>query len=291
MTKHQCPEGYVQVTDIKVMQKLLLQLMIKFHEVCEKHGLVYNMCGGTLLGAVRHKGFIPWDDDLDVCMPRADYEKFIQIAKTEYADEFITEAPGDENYIYPFVKIGMKDTVLIEGHLINNYGVRNLYLDIFPVDGYPDVVGEKNKQHFDSICRILKKWSWAISEIRPSTRSGWRKILVLAKPFVFSYYRWQGYQKYVKQFLELTQKYKFEDCEKVTPNWQYWGRTWIAKEKFLDRALYEFEGYRFWSVCDYHDWLSCMYGDYMTPPPPEKRVQYHGYKLYVKKELLENLER
>lgn len=288
MTKYQCPEGYVQVTDIKVMQKLLLQLMIKFHAVCEKHGLIYNMCGGTLLGAVRHKGFIPWDDDLDVCMPRDDYEKFIRIAKTEYAEEFITEAPGDENYIYPFVKIGMKDTVLIEGDMIKNYGVRQLYLDIFPVDGYPDDLSEKGKKiYYDKIRDILKKHGKAIAPVRPSTLSWWRKPFVVVKFFWYGYYRLQGPHKYVKHFLELTQKYKFEDCDKVAWNWVYWGRTWIAKDKFLDRTLYDFEGHKFWSVRDYDDWLTRCYGDYMTPPPPEKRVQYHGYKLYVKKELLE----
>lgn len=290
MTKYQCPEGYVQVTDIKVMQKLLLQLMIKFHEVCEKHGLVYNLCGGTLLGAVRHKGFIPWDDDLDVCMPHADYEKFIQIAKTEYKDDFFMEAPGDKNYIYPFVKIGMKDTVLIEGHLIYSYGVRKLYLDIFPVDGYPNLPEQGIIEHLRDIEKVVKKMSWSTVKIKPSKRKLWRKILVLVKPFIFEYYRRQGYQKYVKQFLNLTQKYKFEDCDVVSPYWGYLGHEWLTKDKFLDRVLYDFEGHKFWSVRDYDDWLSRMYGDYMNPPPPEKRVQYHGYKLYVKKELLENLE-
>lgn len=290
MTKHQCPEGYVQVTDIKVMQKLLLQLIVKFHEVCEKHGLIYNMCGGTLLGAVRHKGFIPWDDDLDVCMPRDDYEKFIQIAKTEYKDEFITEAPGDENYIYPFVKIGMKDTVLYEVPLKKKYARRNIYIDVFPVDGYPSgLTDEERKTHFKKLHWIVRQFVYPCMNFVYPMRSVKDAIKHFFKWPLIVLFRIQGYQKYVKQLLDLTQKYKFEDCDKVTWNWVYWGRTWIVKDKFLDRVLYDFEGYKFWSVRDYDDWLTRCYGDYMTPPPPEKRVQYHGYELHVKKELLENL--
>lgn len=289
MNKYYCPEGYVQVTDIKVMQKLLLQLMIKFHEVCEKHGLIYNMCGGTLLGAVRHKGFIPWDDDLDVCMPRADYDKFIRIIECEYKGQIVMEKPFDECYSGPFVKIGMLETVLFEVGKIGRYAKRNLYIDVFPVDGYPDENNKITRLYLDNIQSIIKKWSWTVSKIKPSTLSWWRKPFVIVKFFLYSYYRFQGPHKYVKQFLELTQKYKFEDCDVVTLNWGYWGREWITKDKFLNRKLYDFEGYKFWSVRDYDDWLTRFYGDYMTPPPPEKRVQYHGYKLYVKKEIIDNL--
>ena len=290
MSKHKCPEGYVQVTDIKVMQKLLLQLMVKFHEVCEKHGLIYNMCGGTLLGAVRHKGFIPWDDDLDVCMPRADYEKFIQIAKTEYKDDFFTEAPGDENYIYPYLKIGMKDTLLFELPFLEKYGTRQLYLDIFPVDGFPNDLSDDDMKHYLATLRwTTRKFIYPCMNFVFPLRSATEKIKHLCKwPFIV-YFRCRDYRKYIQQFLDLTQKYKFEDSERVVWNWSFmWGR-WTEKKNFLDRVKYDFEGYKFWSAKDYDSWLTRIYGDYMTLPPPEKRVQYHGYELFVKEELLENL--
>jgi|AGTN01.3.fsa_nt_gi LPS biosynthesis protein len=110
------------------------ELLKEFRDVCEKNNLRYYLTGGTLLGAVRHKGFIPWDDDIDVAMPRIDYLKFLKIYKREYDKNNLFAYEINKNYKYMFAKLCDKDTSLIEFDFDCKEKL-GVYLDIFPIDG------------------------------------------------------------------------------------------------------------------------------------------------------------
>ena len=110
-------DDYIEITDTRQKQTLLIKLLEQFHELCEVNGLVYNIFGGTMLGAVRHHGIIPWDDDIDVTMPRKDYIQFIALVKNKYSNKFNIHVYPDKGYIYPYAKFGMKDTVLYENEV------------------------------------------------------------------------------------------------------------------------------------------------------------------------------
>lgn len=285
MTKHQCPEGYIQVTDIKVMQKLLEQLLWKIHCLCEERGLIYNLDSGTLLGAVRHKGFIPWDDDVDISMPRPDYEKLIDILRNEKIDGMTVEAYPDDGCLYPFAKVGMDGTVLYENFLNQKFAKRKLYVDVFPVDGYPK--GNHEDEHVAEFKKYQKYVWWVTNKISPS-KVWWRKPLVLLKPFVFAYFRWMGLDYWLKEEMEVMQKYSYGDSEYITHYWATPKECVFLKRKFLQRKKYFFEEQEYWGVEDYDAILMQQYGDYMTLPPLEKRTNTHGYELFVRKDLLEN---
>ena len=117
------------------MQSKLLDMMKWFHGYCEENGLRYYALGGTALGAVRHGGFIPWDDDLDVGMPRADYDRMISLCKNGTGNtRYRIEAPGqNRDFIYPFCKAYDTETTLVENARIK--AKRGVYIDIFPLDG------------------------------------------------------------------------------------------------------------------------------------------------------------
>jgi len=289
MSKHQCPVGYVQVTDTRTIQKLILKLMVQFHKICEKYHLVYNLCDGSLLGAVRHKGFIPWDDDMDVCMPRDDYEKFIKIAKTEYANQFDTIVAGDDGCIYPFAKICMKDTVVYEAGIREKYSL-GLWLDIFPVDGYPGDSMEQKKSIKPKLTWMSRKLNFAAGSIlHPVTSQDKYKLFFLIIKSFFNFcFRPLNIEKLVREYDNIATKYKVENCDEVISWCDEGEKNIILKNIFFDRVLYDFEEYKFLSVRDYDSWLTRIYGDYMTPPPPEKRVSAHGYELFVKKDILTN---
>ncbi|MCD8380781.1 MAG: LicD family protein, partial [Lachnospiraceae bacterium] len=129
-------KDYIEVSCEKEIQKFLLYLLKEFHEFCEKNNLIYNVFGGTFLGAVRHQGMIPWDDDIDVTMPRGDYEKLIGLIKSGMDNRFKIACYPDKNYCYPFAKLELVGTILIENS-ISKYNKHALYIDVFPVDGYP----------------------------------------------------------------------------------------------------------------------------------------------------------
>ena len=133
----------IKVTELEQVQALLYDLMANFHNICEENGLYYVVFGGTLLGAVRHQAMIPWDDDVDVCMPRKDYEKFCEIIGKKHSELHTINVYPQKNYIYEFAKFGLKRSLLIEKYLRPSFSKEKLYIDVFPIDGYPTVEDEK----------------------------------------------------------------------------------------------------------------------------------------------------
>ena len=120
---------------LKHLQSILLLMLIEFDRVCRENDLKYYLCGGTLLGAVRHKGFIPWDDDVDVLMPRDDYEKLLALKSGIFNDDmFIESNENDSYYGHVFAKLMLPGTLNSENFTENVKCKKNIYIDIFPLD-------------------------------------------------------------------------------------------------------------------------------------------------------------
>lgn len=274
----------VEITKTKDIQKLLLKLLKEFHDICEKHNLYYVVFGGTMLGAVRHHGMIPWDDDVDVCMPRRDYEKFCKIIDSQYSEKFIVKNYPQDNYIYDYAKFCLNDSCLIETEIRTSLSKLKLYIDVFPVDGYPP--RDEGKEHFDKLRFYHKARCYACYRAIAS-KTWWKKPYVIIRYLTYLPYRVIGYRRFQKKLVEERQRYKLEDSEFVSMQGAGWNEKGkLSKKIFFDRKLYEFDGLKVWGIADYDEHLKRLYGDYMTPPPKEKQVSNHTYKLYVKKEHL-----
>lgn len=276
------PENYVKVTDLKQIQVLLLYLAKRFHEICEENNLFYSMDSGTMLGGVRHKSFIPWDDDIDMNMPRPDYEKFIHLINEKYSDEFTIEAPEIKGHEYFFfAKFGLKNSILFETDLRNKYCERNLYIDIFPVNGFPKstkILRKISLCYIFGLGAILKPF-W--NKNRDVFRNVFKIILV---PIFYLL----GCKHFVKKGLELCKTSDFETADDILFQYGQTEQISLKKVVYTNRTLYEFADTKFYGFSDYNTYLSKMYGsDYMTPPPENERFPKHGYDLFVKEELLE----
>jgi lipopolysaccharide cholinephosphotransferase len=133
--------------DIKQVQKMQLDVLDMVHGICLKHSIKYYLIGGALIGAIRHKGFIPWDDDIDIGMMRSDYNRFLEICKEELGESYFLQVYGsDKGYYLPIARICIRGTYIDEyysAHLKFNKG---LYFDIFPLDNIPDDENKRAKQ-------------------------------------------------------------------------------------------------------------------------------------------------
>ncbi len=268
--------------NIEEIQKRLKELLWEFHNICEENGLIYNLYGGTFLGAVRHQDIIPWDDDIDVSMPRRDYEKFIKIVREKYPDKFKMYAYPQKNYIYSFGKFCDRKIAITEELLRKDYGQLHLFIDIFPMDGYPEGADEE-KQHFDLLRKLKKGRCHAVYKIIPS-KVWWKKVYALVRLFESLPARVRGVDYYLAQEIKESLKYSFEDCRYVScaVSWHEKGK--VLKEDYLDRTLYQFGEHSYWGMRDYDKYLSQLYGNYMKLPDEKDRVSEHTYTLHESEE-------
>lgn len=267
---------YIEIKNIKEKQRILLFLFKKFHKICEENGLVYNAFGGTMLGAIRHKGFIPWDDDIDVTMPREDYNKLIDVVKNNGGEELVIHCYPDDNYIYPYAKLGLSQTIQFENLVKKPYDELTINIDIFPVDGCPTNESEIDK--YNSCESNIILCTYKVKSRTPK--------LLLKK----WYSKLRGYKFFVNKQIELASKNTIHQSSNVICNGAGWGRKGIVdKNIYYDRILYNFEDTQIWGVKDYDDHMKRLYGDYMKWPPVEKRVSPHDDNAYIKKSLLDEI--
>ena len=235
-----------------------------------KKGIRYYLWGGTLLGAVRHKGFIPWDDDIDIFMPRPDYDRIINLVKNDeslFGKNIIVKAFELNNSYYPIMKICNKN-ITVENDLgIDEY----LWIDVFPIDGLPDS-DVKIKKNFKKSLRWRKLFLTSLMDQKYIENHD-NKLKKIARYIVKGLYKGKE-KKLVSKIIKLSRKYDFNKTEKVGVTvWSNITREVITKD-MLEVEPIEFEGKVFNAFKGKEYFLSESYGDYMTLPPVEKRVSH-----------------
>lgn len=256
------------------VQTYLLDMLHFFHDFCEKNNLRYYALGGTMLGAARHQGFIPWDDDLDVGMPREDYDKLGDLFSACPNDRYVLETPDSENidFNYCFSKIYDTHTTLVENL---KYKIRRgLYIDIFPLDGMGDTEDESRKR-FAAVDRRFKLLLAHTTGIRKG-RSKLKNLAVLVSqsllnPFIND-------KRAIARLNEQLRQKPFDACIYGGNPFGAWRYKEIMRRDIMGTpTLYPFEDMQIYGAQDADAYLTHLYGDWRRLPPIEKRVSHHDY--------------
>ena len=258
-------------------KSIQLEILKYFAEFCEKNGLEYFLAYGTLIGAVRHKGFIPWDDDTDVHMPRHDYDRMVKEFNI-YSREtpFRLVDPYSAMSRHSIVKIIDTRTVKIEPCVDYSDGYLGVDIDVFAIDGQPDSNEEYMKYH-NKLKRLYKKHAFSIMSYK---EVNWIKriVLPLIKLLI-------GSKKHILiEADKIHKKYNYGDSQYVgSVCCLYTGMgDRYRKEWFEGYTVVSFEGYEFRAPKDYDKCLKAIYGDYMVPPPVSEQKTHHSNKVYWK---------
>lgn len=253
---------------LKEMQQIQLECLIEFDRICRNHKLNYSLDGGTLLGAVRHKGFIPWDDDIDVIMLRKDYEKFFLICKNELDSErfFLQEHRTDPYYNVGYPRIRRNSTIYRRaGHEHMKYH-GGVFIDLFVLDNVPN--NRILRVIHRGLCFCIRKILWAETgkylALIPLARFWYSIISIIPKNFVFDCNTFISY---------CCNRHKTELVRHNThpyPNAKVCGYG-IPARLLKNFTELEFEGKNFLVVKNYNEYLTMLYGDYMKLPSKEKR--------------------
>lgn len=258
---------------IQELRNIQLDILQNVDEFCHKHGIRYSLCGGSLLGAVRHQGYIPWDDDIDIMMPRPDYEKFIKTysSETDYLIDFIKE----EGYRETFVKICRKGTLMIDALLgRGGFGVN---IDLFPIDGVPE---KSPLKYVDDVLRFKEKIAkfCPYYKIMSTNRGVWFAKYIVKRLTCFQF---MSILHLKQKFNEMLINNAFENNSLAgVISGSYGYREVVDKDVFLQYCDMQFEGFSFKCISRFDEYLSSIYGDYMMLPPKDKQVAPHHYKVY-----------
>lgn len=253
----------LNLTEIKQRE---LNILLFFDHFCGKYNLRYYLAGGTLLGAIRHKGFIPWDDDIDVCMPRNDYNRMIEIySKSKNLKYRIKSNTLNNNS--PYTNLVDSDTI-IENQFSNTQENDGLWIDIFPVDGLPEnsALVKKIYKKCDFYRTLLLLIGAKLGEGKTITRKYLKYIL---KPLLTLY----GKNRCVNKLESIAAQYPYDECKYVGAiTWGLYGfGERMLKSEFEQAVEVEFEGHKFPAFSCWDSYLRGLYGDYMQLPPVEKR--------------------
>lgn len=263
---------------------LQISMLKEIDSFCKTHNLTYFMAFGTLIGAVRHKGFIPWDDDIDIMMPRKDYESFERLFPSGEKYRFLT-MNNTHNYPYAFGKVIDARTIKKEP-LRARYQVIGLDIDVFPIDNYPEDLEEAKEW-----CRLISSRQVALNKtFLPFSKS--KKLLYsltknakIATRHLLDDLGICSVKQLVSQIDTLSQKYNRKDSKYcgIAAISTYGVRKRNRKEIYSSSVDLSFEGFLFSAPIGYHEYLTDVYGDYMQLPPVDKRITHHVNQIFWKR--------
>ncbi|UJF15204.1 LicD family protein [Jeotgalibaca sp. MA1X17-3] len=263
--------------DIKKIQKIELEILIEFDRICRKHDIRYQLYAGTLIGAIRHKGFIPWDDDIDVSMLREDYHKFLSVVEEELSSEYFFQThETDPNYINKFAKIRKNRTVFME-KLVEGIDMHHgFYIDIFTFDSVK-LDTYKGKYQIWLLRTIDSFFKYRIKTRYETLEDGFEK-----KKATFKYHLIKilpiSKEKVERCVLKIMTMFNDEKTEYVAdlanPGEGVLEKFMLRRETLEDSIDWDFEEYKFPVPRAYDEVLTRAYGDYMQPP--EVQVSHHN---------------
>ena len=262
-------------TEITLNEKkqIMLDMLSELSEFCDLHHITYFLTGGTLLGAIRHNGYIPWDDDIDICLLRRDYETLLSSFKSTSGNVSILDISNTKGYIWPAAKAIDKRTVLVENkYKLDAIGV---YIDIFPMDNLPGDY-KSAKKYALKVKRIKDKLT--LKHLRIEKKRAFLKnvLVVLGKCLYLI-----PDQYLIHRIENLSKRFQDENTEYICNLSGAWGEREITKaEYFSSSKKHIFENKEFCIPDGYDGYLKGVYGDYMTPPPIEKQITHHASRAY-----------
>ena len=255
-----------------------LDILKSVRDFCDAHQLRYYLCGGTLIGAVRHKGFIPWDDDIDIIMPRPDYMEFIKLFPEEGVNGYKLMSPyNDKECFITFSKVYDTPTLKKDREVSSKYWKCGIDIDVFPTDGVPneseiDSFFRKQYRDFHIFLALVGGF-----EFKGSVPKKIVKAIVTALIKIAGSVGIFNANKMALKINNRAMKYSVNEANKIAVSIfpHYGKREIVSKEAFLKQIILPFEDDMFTAPSSYDEYLSSLYGDYIKLPPKEKQATHH----------------
>lgn len=270
----------------KDVQQVSLDILKDVHEFCVKNNIRYSLSGGTLLGAIRHDGFIPWDDDIDIQLPRPDYDRLVNTYVSDKGYKMFcpeNQEGKDKKVVYPGARVCDMTRTYVDTGIIPWVSEKvGIWIDILPCDGLP----ANSKEAYKSIKQLkfaTKKAYWFGVRL-----SSWRNIkrgVNIQEKIKFVLKKIGGFliwQDPLIQILKIRKQYNYDDSPYFYASTHYGMREWQPKENMKNFELHKFEDTEFYIMSGWDANLKSLFGDYMKLPPENERVTHYFNKYYWK---------
>lgn len=268
---------------IEETKQCAFDMLLWVNDFFKQKNITWWLCAGTLLGAVRHKGFIPWDDDIDIMMPREEYNRLCNEFPKKSRYKFLT-SENTNNFPYTFGKI-VDTTTIKQEPLRHKYQKIGVDIDVFPIDNFPDDLTVAKKMCYDikieqrKLYFILAKYGKGRNTVRTIAR-----FITSAFWHLTDNLGINSAKKYISRIQQLSQQYNTEEtgfCGIAILS-HYGIREINKKDVYTSSVEVEFEGHGFPAPVGFDEYLTNLYGDYMQLPPKDKQVTHHNFKTYWK---------
>lgn len=263
-----------EIKEIKELQKIELDILVYIDKICRENNLKYFLAYGTLIGAVRHNGFIPWDDDIDILMPRNDYEHFCNLLNEKQDNYRVLEWKTEKKYIYPFAKVIDTRTQLQENNIVCK-SMLGVYVDVFPYDGYAG----KSQIKWADLLAQMRKWTCLGFVSMRHNEKVWKNI---PRRVLWMFLKLFGHRNLICLIEKNARRKTVEESNLcgcfgcADDNYKE-----IFRKKDIEKCSeMSFEGHYFYVPEGYDHLLRNMYGDYMELPPESQRVSNHDYQAW-----------